>query len=76
MEDVNWFCDYMGYNLYWYQKLMLKVRCGKEIKRMRVVIDNLPKQREFLTKLPNPDGTVDYVFDNEMLNEIIKPFCK
>lgn len=43
MNDVNWFCNYMKLKLYPYQKLFLKIRCGKDISRMKKAIEKLNK---------------------------------
>ena len=33
--DVNWFCDFIGIKLHWYQKLMLHLLYKDDIERMR-----------------------------------------
>lgn len=35
MEDINWYCNFIGIRLSWYQKLLLKIRCGKAIHDVR-----------------------------------------
>ena len=35
MHDIDWFCNLMNLDLYPYQKIMLKIMCGKEIKKLR-----------------------------------------
>ena len=37
MDDINWYCEFVGCNLYWYQKLMLLLNHDfcKAVKHMR-----------------------------------------
>lgn len=39
MKDVNWFCNLMGYKLFWYQKFIMKVFHGKHINHMKKIVD-------------------------------------
>ena len=34
MEEINWFCDFMGIKLYWFQKMILRLTCYNAIKSM------------------------------------------
>lgn len=38
MDDINWYCEWLGLNLYLYQKIILKIINGKNIKKYREVI--------------------------------------
>ena len=35
MNDINWYCKLIGIRLSLYQKLLLKIRCGKAIHNVR-----------------------------------------
>lgn len=41
MSNINWFCDLMGIDLRWYQKALLNVRAGNQIRRARMMIDKM-----------------------------------
>ena len=34
MDEINWFCDFMGIKLYWFQKIILRLTCYDAIKSM------------------------------------------
>ena len=34
MDEINWFCDFMGIKLYWFQKIILRLTCYNAIKNM------------------------------------------
>lgn len=59
MKDVNWFCDLMGYKLFWYQKLVVKLFQGKNINRMKKIVDECKNNKKLFIRLPNTDCTVD-----------------
>lgn len=39
LSDVNWFCDLVGIKLSSYQKIIVKINCGKHITRMKKTLD-------------------------------------
>ena len=34
MDEINWFCDFMGIKLYWFQKIILRLTCYNAIKTL------------------------------------------
>ena len=59
LSNVNWFCNLMGYKLFWYQKLIMRIFHGKHIVHMKKVLNECKNNEELFTRLPNPDSTVD-----------------
>lgn len=39
MNNVEWFCDLMGINLSLYQRIIIKINCGKHITHMKKTLD-------------------------------------
>lgn len=76
MKDINWFCELMGYRLYWYQKLIIRIFHCKYIVRMKKIIDKCKNNKELFTRLPNPDGTVDLYMNQKMFDKAVEPFCR
>jgi len=74
MRNVNWFCDLMGYKLYWYQKLIMRVFHGKHIVHMKKVLNECKNNEELFTRLPNPDGIVDLHMNQKMFDKVVEPF--
>lgn len=74
MRNVNWFCDLMGYKLYWYQKLIMRVFHGKHIVHMKKVLNECKNNEELFTRLPNPDGIVDLHMNQKMFEKVVEPF--
>lgn len=76
MKDVNWFCELMGYRLYCYQKLIIRIFYGKYIVRMKKIIDKCKNNEELFTRLLNPDGTVDLHMNKKVFDKAVEPFCR
>lgn len=39
MRNVNWFCELIGIKLSLYQKIIVKINCGKHITRMKKILE-------------------------------------
>lgn len=39
MNNIDWFCDLMGFKLSLYQKIIMKIKCRKYIARMKKTLD-------------------------------------
>lgn len=39
MNNVDWFCNLMGIKLSLYQKIIVKINCGKHITHMKKTLD-------------------------------------
>lgn len=76
LNNVNWFCDLMGYKLFWYQKLIMRIFHNKHIVRMKKILNECKNNENFFTRLPNPDGTVDLHLNQKMFNKTVDSFCR
>lgn len=39
MDNVDWFCNLMGFKFSLYQKIIVKINCGKYITRMKKTLN-------------------------------------
>lgn len=39
MRNVNWFCELIGIKLSLYQKIIVKINCGKHITHMKKILE-------------------------------------
>lgn len=76
LSNVNWFCNLMGYKLFWYQKLIMRIFHDKHIVRMKKFLMNVKANEELFTRLPNPDGTIDLHLNQNMFDKAAESFYR
>ena len=69
MREIEWFCDFFGIKLYWYQKIILKLTCYDAIKSMMNKIKY--GQGKYQTLRVNDDNTVaSHIYSGDVFDRI------
>lgn len=75
MDDIDWFCEFVNIDLYWYQKVRLSLdkKFCDNIKRMRNFVENY-KPRRADDKRINDFCTMVYEIEiaKEKVNNLLK----
>ena len=67
--EIDWFCDFLGIKLSWYQKIILELTCLDAIKSMMNRIKY--GQGKYQTFRINDDGDVDsHIYSGDVFDRI------
>lgn len=44
MNDIDWFCNFFGLQLMYYQKMFMYLKCHREICEIREIISSIRKE--------------------------------